>query len=217
MQDKPVFAKGYNLYKLFWIFMIGSFAGDVIETVFWLIKYHELTSRSSVIYGAFSVVWGMAAVLLTICLHKVSAQRDLYIFLYGTVLGGAYEYACSWLQEMVFGASFWDYSQVPFNLNGRINLLYCFFWGLISVVWVKNIYPYLSSLIERIPVKFGKVLTWILLIFMIFNMAVSALAINRMGERMKNIPPRNAVEEFIDTHYPDERVMEVYPKMKFVK
>ena len=115
------------------------------------------------------------------------------------------------------GSDVWDYSQVPFNLNGRINLLYCFFWGLISVIWVKNIYPYLSRLIEKIPMKAGKLLTWILLVFMGFNMLISAMAIHRMSERRQQIPPANQLEEFIDTHYPDERVMSVYPKMKFVK
>ena len=44
-------------------------------------------------------------------------------------LGGAYEYLCSVFTELVFGKVFWDYSWMPFNLGGRINLLYCFFWG----------------------------------------------------------------------------------------
>ena len=33
----------------------------------------------------------------------------------------AYEYLCSVFTEIVFGAVFWDYSALPFNLGGRIN------------------------------------------------------------------------------------------------
>ena len=51
---------------------------------------------------------------------------------------------------------FWDYSKIPFNLGGRINLLYCFFWGIAAVVWIKGIYPVMSAWIEKIPMKFGK-------------------------------------------------------------
>lgn len=45
------------------------------------------------------------------------------------ILGGAYEYVCSVFTEIVFGKVFWDYSKIPFNLGGRINLLYCFSGG----------------------------------------------------------------------------------------
>lgn len=41
---------------------------------------------------------------------------------------------------------------MPFNLGGRINLLYCFFWGIAAVVWFKILYPKISGLIEKIPV-----------------------------------------------------------------
>ena len=28
-----------------------------------------------------------------------------------------------------------------FNLGGRINLLYCFFWGIAAVIWMRYGYP----------------------------------------------------------------------------
>ena len=56
----------------------------------------------------------------------------------------------------MFGKVFWDYSKIPFNLGGRINLLYCFFWGIAAVVWIKGIYPVMSAWIEKIPMNFGK-------------------------------------------------------------
>ena len=44
-------------------------------------------------------------------------------------------------------------SGFAFNLGGRVNLLYCFFWGIAAVVWLKLIYPLLSNLIEKLPLK----------------------------------------------------------------
>lgn len=110
-------------------------------------------SRSSVIYGPFSIVWGLGCAFLTLLLYRYRNKSDGSIFLAGTLLGGAYEYICSVFTEMVFGTIFWDYSGFAFNLGGRINLLYCFFWGIAAVVWLKFIYPKLSGWIEKIPKK----------------------------------------------------------------
>ena len=82
----------------------------------------------------------------------------------GTFLGGAYEYLCSVFTELVFGKVFWDYSWMPFNLGGRINLLYCFFWGIAAVVWFKILYPKISGWIEKIPVVICKTVTWMLIV-----------------------------------------------------
>ena len=124
-----VFAQGCCFYKLACLFFLGSFLGDIIETIFCRLTAGVWMSRSSVVWGPFSIVWGLGAVLLTALLYKYRHKSDGYIFLVGTVAGGAYEYFCSVFTELVFGTVFWDYSHLPFNLGGRINLLYCFFWG----------------------------------------------------------------------------------------
>ena len=150
------FARGVNFYKLFWVFIIVSFLGCLVETVFMLLTRGELQNRSGVIYGSFSLVWGLGAVMFTAVLYKYKDRSDRYVFLAGTILGGAYEYACSVFTELVFGTVFWDYSKIPFNLGGRINLLYCFFWGIAAVVWMRVLYPRLSDWIEKIPKKAGE-------------------------------------------------------------
>ena len=106
-------------------------------------------SRSSVVYGDFSIVWGLGCVLLTAILYQYRNRSKGYIFIFGTVVGGVYEYVCSVFTEIVFGTVFWDYSKIPFNLGGRINLLFCFFWGIVAVLWLCFLYPRLSGLIEK--------------------------------------------------------------------
>lgn len=144
---------------------------------------------------------------------------------------GAYEYVCSVFTELVFGTVFWDYSGFAFNLGGRINLLYCFFWGIAAVVWLKMIYPKLSDLIERLPVRAGKVLCNCLIVFMIFNMAISSLALARYTERQtggsgaadagstasaERAPEEDPLAAFLDEHFPDERMERIYPNAKVV-
>lgn len=168
-------------------------------------------SRSSLVWGPFSLVWGGAIVLATVLLYKDRTKPDWHIFLVGTLLGGAYEYACSVFSELAFGRVFWDYSNIPFNLGGRVNLLYCFFWGIAAVVWLKYLYPLLSGLIEKIPLRAGKVITWLLIVFMAVNVSVSCLALVRYDQRSNGIGPDNAVEEWIDEHFDDGRMERIYP------
>lgn len=217
-QEKKVFAEGCSLYKLVALFFIGAFLGDITETIFCLITMGRLMSRSSVVYGPFSIVWGLACSLLTLFLYRYRGKSDRHIFLIGTLLGGAYEYVCSVFTELVFGTVFWDYSDYAFNLGGRINLLFCLFWGVAAVVWLKIIYPRLSRLIEKLPVKPGTILCNCMIVFMAFNMMISALALARYTER--NAAPdtaaANAVAEFLDNRFPDERIERIYPMMVIV-
>ena len=129
-------------------------------------------------------------------------------------MGGAYEYICSVFTEIVFGAIFWDYSKIPLNLGGRINLLFCFFWGIAAVLWIKYLYPKISNLIEKVPVRIGTVLTWIMIVFMTVNMLISAAAFERYNQRFYGEEASTAIEHFLDEHFPDERMEKIYPSAK---
>lgn len=210
-EKAQTFATGCGFYKLFWIFLTGAFLGDIVETLFCRATAGVWMSRSSVVWGPFSFVWGFALALASLLLYRYRERSDTFLFLAGTLLGGAYEYFCSVFTEIVFGVVFWDYSHIPFNLAGRVNLLYCFFWGIAAVVWIRVCYPRISWLIEKLPLTLGKILTWALVVFMVCNAAVSALALARQQGRAQGLPPRNGVEVYMDEHFDDARLNKIYP------
>ena len=205
------FAKGCSFYKLIMLFFIGAFLGDIIETIFCRLTVGVWMSRSSVVWGPFSIVWGLAITIATLLLYNYLNKSDSFIFLFGTFLGGAYEYICSVFTEKVFGTVFWDYSKIKFNLGGRINLLFCFFWGIAAVVWLKKLYPPTSKYIEKIPMKIGKFAAWSLIIFMLIDMTVSILALTRYNDRSKGIAATNQIEQIIDKHFDNARMKQIYP------
>lgn len=206
-----VFAYGCGFYKILWLFVIGAFLGDLVETVFCRVTAGVWMSRSSVVWGPFSLVWGIAIAAATLLLHKYKDRSDRFIFIAGTFLGGAYEYICSVVLELLFGKVFWDYSKIPFNLGGRVNLLYCFFWGIAAVVWIKGLYPVLSSWIERIPVKVGKILSWVLVVFFCCNIVVSCMALLRSNQRMQGVPAEHTWQKVMDQVYDDASLEKIYP------
>ena len=205
----------YTGYQLLWFFLIYSFVGWCGEVAVSVIKQHKFVNRGF-ITGPLCPIYGMGAFAFAIFLPDLKSDR--YVFLWGTVLGGAYEYVCSVFTEVVFGAVFWNYSKLPFNLGGRINLLFCFFWGIASVAWIKGVYPRLSDLIDRIPKKAGHICAWLLAVFMIINMVISSAAVIRYTAR--NCEPTaantdNKIAQLIDERFPDERMVKRYPYMRF--
>ena len=212
-KKSAVFAEGCGFYKLFMLFIIGAFLGDITETIYCRIAGGVWMSRSSVVWGPFSIVWGLGVMFATSFLYNYRNKSDGFLFIFGTVMGGVYEYLCSVFTEIAFGQVFWDYSSMPFNLGGRINLLYCFFWGIAAVVWLKKLFPFISGWIEKIPVRPGKIITWVLLVFMVCNVLVSGMVLIRYSARSEGIQANSRFEEWMDDHYDDERVERIYPNM----
>lgn len=211
--DNRVFAKGICWKKMFWVFFISSFIGDLIETVFCRVFEGVWMSRSSVIYGHFSIVWGIGAVVLTLVLSRFIEKPNWYVLGVGALLGGVYEYTCSLFTEVVLGTVFWDYSWMPFHIGGRTNLLYMLFWGILGLFWIRLCYPRLSLMVERIPPLPGNVMTWALVGFMIVNSLISAMAMIRYTQRQDGIEADNVVESFLDETYQDELIEQVWPNM----
>lgn len=207
------FAKGLCWDKLVWVFLISALLGDIIETFWCGLVDGQWMNRSSVLYGPFSFVWGLGAVVLTVALQGLAEKNDRYVFAAGFVVGGAYEYLCSVFTELVFGTVFWDYSDMPLNIGGRTNVLFCFFWGALAVVWIKIIYPPMSKVIESPPALWGKIATWVVVFVMACNGLLTGAAMLRYAHRPAQPEPASTFEEIIDRQYPDQRMEERWPNM----
>ena len=197
---------------IFWIFIIGSVFGFIAEMLYSTIFTRTLVIRQGLIYGPFVQVYGMGAVAYYLLIRKVKEPKDA--FLAGMIMGGILEYLCSFFQEILFGTISWDYSNMFFNLNGRTCLLYCFYWGIIAVAFLKVVYPGLQKLEPLLHRKSIKILTVFLIVFMIFDISISSMAAARQTDRRKGIEPRNNVEVFLDKTYPDEYLDRIYNNKK---
>lgn len=209
------FAKGINIYKILIIGYIGSFVGVIIEMLWCLLTRGYIESRAGLVYGPFNLLYGAGAIAITLSLYAFRNKGKWISFIGGFVVGGVVEYLCSWGQEMVFGCRSWDYSRMPFNINGRICLLYCIFWGFLGVFWVKTIYPWMAKLILKLPEKIGKPLTWVLLAFFIFDAVVTVIAVFRWSQRINMVAPSNAFWKFVDTRFSNERMRRIFANMFF--
>ena len=205
-----------SLSDLVWLFVIGAFLGDVVETIFCRVTAGVWMSRSSLVWGPFSVVWGLALALATVLLRQNRDKSDRYLFAFGTIMGGVYEYVCSAVTELLFGTVFWDYSKFKFNLGGRINLLYCFFWGIAAVVWMRYGYPLVLRGMKAVRSHIRPWMTVVLSVFMAVNMLTSALALARYDARTSGETPKNSIDTLLDAHFDNDRMERIYPNAKKV-
>lgn len=216
-QEEVSFANGINRYKLSWIFMIGSFLGFLVETFWYFTQNGYYVCRKGVIYSPISPIYGIGAVLVTIFLYRIKNKNAVYIITLSGVIGSSFEFLCSLLQEIVFGTRAWNYSNTPFNIDGRVNLQMGILWGIFGFIFIRNTYPYISNKIEKIPNKIGRIITICLMSFIIFDIGISILAVNRQKERRFNIEANSKMDEVLDYLYPGEYLNSIFTKIKVIE
>lgn len=212
-EDKP-FAYGFCFTKLFYLFVIGSFIGTILETIWAFCVDGHFEMRVGMVYGPFIPVYGGGACFLTAALYKLYKLNDTLVFVISAFVGAGFEYFCSWLQEQMFGTVSWDYSDTPFNLDGRTNLMYALIWGFLGLVWVRYLYPWTAKLIEKIPKIAGAIITTFLIVFMAFNGFMSVTATARWTQRTEGVPASNSFEEYLDEKFDNEKMEFLFPGMK---
>jgi len=219
LESSPKFAEGLCFRKLFFIFLIASVIGTIYEDVLIFVRTLLETgvgvwiTHRGVIYGPFNVIYGFGAALMCWLLLR-KPYKNWQIFAYSALMGGAVEYLLSLGQELVLGTRSWDYSNLPLNIDGRTTIPIMLIWGVMGLVFIKVVYPWISNLIERIPLAVGENLFIILLIFMILNMMVSWSALIRQNLRYYEIRPLTPIGEFYDRYYSDEFLRKYYTNME---
>lgn len=205
-----------ELTILFWVFIIGSIAGFIFEVIVVFFQKGHFELRQGLIYGPFIPVYGIGAMCYYIVLSKIKIKNIVRIFLITMILGGITEYLCSFIQEKAFGTISWDYSYLPFNINGRTSLLHCIYWGIGGVLYITYIEPLLNKMIDKTNMKAFDLITIILSIFIVFDISISWMAADRQTERKNNIEPENRLDIFLDKNYPDEYMNRIFNNKKDV-
>lgn len=202
--------KGENLYNLFWIFIFGCVAGWVIEGIWTLVKKGLLINHTALVIGPFNIAYGLGAMLLTTFLYKYRKDNNLKLFIIGFLGGSIIEYIMSFGMELLLGFTAWDYSKKPFNINGRICLVYSIFWGILAIAWIKLLYPKVKKIIQKLDYNIGKKIAIFLIIFMTFDCLLTFSAIDRARENDAGIPPQNKYEEILDKTFNTEYLTNMF-------
>ena len=223
MKDKKRSFKilGISIWRLLAYFIIYSFIGFVIETLFALFMYNVLESRQSVLYGPFCGIYGVGAVIMIMFLNKYFNKNNHILFLGGFIVGSVVEYLISLIGEMMLNFRWWDYSNRFLNINGRICFLYSLFWGLLGVYFMRVINPKVDKVIEfikkKVNMKVIKSTVLIVFILLLIDCAVSGIAIEYYLVRqiIKNdldVQNKEAIVRIYNNIYSNEKKVKIIDK-----
>ena len=129
-------------------FFIYSFLGWLIETIYAMFVHGYFVKRGF-LFGPVCPIYGFGAVLLLMATKKLY-KKPLLKFLIATIAFTLFEYMVSFILEMLFGLRWWDYSHDFLNIQGRVSLLYSIFWGVIGLILLEKLHPYIQDKIQKI-------------------------------------------------------------------
>lgn len=161
------------------VFFFFSVAGWCMEVTLKYIQYHRFINRGFLV-GPYCPIYGWGAVAVTILVGGVMARKGTVgeTFLAGMFVCGALEYFTSWYMEKVFHARWWDYSQKPMNLHGRIWIGNLLLFGAASVVIVKLIVPGMLRWLGRMAPLAVEVMALVIVVIMAADYTVSHVLMN---------------------------------------
>ena len=199
--------KGYislDFFNVFWLFVIGCVFGLVVETIYHFVLFGEYQDRAGLLFGPFSPIYGFGAVILTACLNRLWRANPALIFLASAAIGGAFEYVVSWFMEVAFGITAWDYTGQWLSIGGRTSGKYMLFWGVLGLLWIKLILPWLLWLINKIPWKVRYSLTVICFALMVVDCVMTLMALDCWFMRTAGNAPDSPITAWFGRHFGDD-------------
>ena len=224
---------GYSFWQILEYFIVYSIWGYVIETLYGLLTKGVIESRQSMLYGPFCCIYGLGAICL-LCIPKSAKKNNWTLFIAGFIIGSVVEYIVSWVGEVIFNIKWWDYSNFPLNINGRVCVYFSIFWGILTICLNKVINPTVDKVLGKVPIKILHVLTVIIMVFMGFDFIISSFALKMFETRLiynYNLEVQGAedyyekyldiyqnnpgLKEFVDKVFSDEKMLKTFPNIKF--
>ena len=226
---------GYSIWRILAYFIIYSILGYIIETLFGIVTKGVWESRQSFLYGPFCGIYGLGAVIMILALQYFN-QNNNRLFIGGFIVGSIVEYVVSWIGEVILNVKWWDYSNMPLNLNGRICVFFSIFWGLLGIYLMTYINPRVDRLINWIKSKISinklKVITLLVTIFLFIDFIITGYALEFFIVRKiyeNNLPVvyiekadiaydkiynNEKLSNFIYEFWGDEKMIRTFPNLK---
>ena len=162
--------------RWFWFFMLYSFLGFVLEVLFARAIRNPKRDRKCLYFLPLCPVYELGAVLI-LALPPYVLSRPLLLFPCAAALATGAEYATALFYDKAAGVCFWDYSQRPWNLQGRVCLLFSAAWGALSLALVYGVHPLVAALVPRIPAPW----TVPVLLFLALDAGFTLYVLRRTG------------------------------------
>lgn len=186
----------YELYFLFYNFILYSFFGWIYESCLVSVQKKTLVNRGF-LNGPVIPIYGAGATIIYMFLTPVK-ESAVFVFLGGMVLASFLEFFTSYVMEKLFHAKWWDYSNMKFNFQGRICLLASLFWGFLSIFMTELLQPLMNKLIGYLKRPAADYLAYFILAVFLFDLAATVISTVKLDRAIANMQKiREELEAYI--------------------
>lgn len=179
----------------FLLFMIYSFVGWLMEVFVFLVQEKKFINRGFLI-GPYCPIYGFCSVLMILTFGKY-ISTPIALFIMAAFICTFFEYITSYIMEKLFHTRWWDYSNVSFNINGRVCLHNSILFGLLGVALLYIVNPNLEICLALIPSNVLSVISASLLAVFIADNITSFNIISRV-KATTNLVLKDSTEEITE-------------------
>ncbi len=115
-----------SIFKYLFLFILGGFAYFYIEILF-----RGYSHFSMIICGGLAFIF--CGLINQICPFRISIITQMIL---SSIIITGLEFITGYIVNIQLGWDVWDYSSLPYNLNGQVCLAYSFIWMLLSLVCI---------------------------------------------------------------------------------
>lgn len=180
---------GAKIFEILTYFIIYSFLGWVMESIVRTIAERKLIN-TGFLKGPFCPIYGIGAIIIFLFLDKFE-NKPILLFFISIIVLTILEYMVGVLLEKMFKTKYWDYSDKKFNFQGRICLENSIYWGILGVVFVKYIHPFIQNLISNVNMNLQYYIVAIVSIVVVVDMVTSIVKVKNIGTTLKKIEELN--------------------------
>lgn len=206
-----------DFYTLFIYFIIYSFLGWVIETIYCSLAEKRYVPRGF-LNGPLTPIYGFGAIGLIFLLQDIKTVS--LVFLSGVVATSFLEYVASYLLELIFDMHWWDYSGDKYNLNGRIKLKNSILFGILSIILMYFIHPLVINLLSMLSYFNKQVLSVTLFIAITIDTVITVSSIFNLKTTALEYKIKNFSEEArltLKNGYIHKRLLKTFPRLAYKK
>ena len=194
-----------------WVFFACAFIGWLIQYLIKLVGKHD-HSNTGFITLPFSPAYGLGGVFAYLAFHK--SDNPIMVFFGGLLLLTLLKFIMAMLFEKTFGFKWIDYSNKKFNLNGYVTIFEALIYGVVSVICVYLLFPFIGLIASAITQWISLLISGIIVAVIITDFMVSVVSVIRLRKnlkQMKNISELLQEEQIEDT----EKLVAEYEKKLF--
>lgn len=202
-----------NFFNLFWVFIVASVIGLLVETGYRFFAFNILEDRAGLLWGPFSPIYGIGAVLATIALNRLWNKKAWLVILVSAIVGCTCEWFVSWYFQTVFGISAWDYTGSIGTIDGRTDISHAIVWGIYGFLWIRLFLPVIMKFVDSIKPKWRAILTSMFFIIIMFDSIMTLMAIDCWSQRKNGNEPQDTVQVFFAENFNDDYMAQRFQTM----